>query len=143
MKVSSAIKYRNLFILVATFLVVCFSPLADIHLEGTSNEKSYVHEREHSEKSFSMLIHELLFTQLQHTLDHVTLGFSHRSLKADKRIFSKGTVSSPYPQAICNSNSQMNAVHLFTIIVFPRDNKRTAGTYSREYSGLSPPTVFC
>jgi len=143
MKVSSAIQYRNLFILVATFSVLCFSPLADIHLECNSNEESHVHGKEHNEKSFSILIHELLFTQLLHTLDHVTLGFSHRSLKADKRVFSKGTASSSYPQAVCSSNSQTNAVHLFKSIVPLRDNKRTAGTYSREYSGLSPPTVFC
>jgi len=143
MKVLSAIQYRNLFILVATFLVFCFSPLADIHLEGNSNEESHVHGREHNEKSFSMLIHELLFTQLQHTLDHVTLGFSHRSLNANKSISSKRTVSSSYPQAVCNSNFQTNAVHLLTSIVPLRDNKRTAGSYSRKYSGLSPPTVFC
>lgn len=34
---------------------------------------------EHNETSFSLLIHELLFTHLQHTFDHVTLGLSHQA----------------------------------------------------------------
>lgn len=141
MKVPTAIHYRNLFILVATFLVLCFSPLADIHLEGKSNEKSYVHGREHSEKSFSMLIHEILFTHLQHTLDHVILGLSHRSLKAHKSISTKGTVTSSHPQAVCSTNSKTITVYLLKGIALQHDHKRTVGTFSREYSGHSPPLV--
>ena len=49
MKVSSVIRYRNLFILVATFCVLCLSPLADMHFEVSSNEKSFTHGREHNE----------------------------------------------------------------------------------------------
>jgi hypothetical protein len=45
MKVLSAIKYRKLFILVATFWVLCLSPLVDIHLEGSVEKKGSVHGR--------------------------------------------------------------------------------------------------
>jgi hypothetical protein len=142
MKVSSVIKYRNLFILVATFWVLCLSPLTDMHLEGSIEMKSYIHGREHNETIFSMLIHELLFTHLQHTLDHITLGLSHRTFKANKSLSSKGPASSSYPQAVCYSNSQTIAVHLSKSIELLHENKRIADTYSREFSGLSPPTVF-
>ncbi len=140
MTVSSAIKYRTLFILVATFWVLCFSPLADIHFEGNFKENSYVHRREPIETSVLMLIHELLFTHLQHTLDHVTLGFSHRALKANKSISSKGTVSTSYPQIVCSSNPRASTAHLTSSIAFLHDHKRASGMFSREYSGLSPPT---
>lgn len=88
MKISLVIRYRNLFILFATFCVLGLSPLADIHIEGSPEKKSYIHGLEHSETSFLMLIHELLFTQLKHTLDHVTIGLSHRTLKENKSISS-------------------------------------------------------
>ena len=142
MKALPAIQYRNIFILVATFWVLCLSPLADIHLEVNSNEKSYVHGQEHSETSLSMFIHELLFTHLQHTLDHITLGVSHQTLKKSKNLSSEGTVFSFYPQAVCASKSQTTDIHLLTSIVLLHDNKGVAGTYSREFSGLSPPTFL-
>lgn len=141
MKVLSAIKYRTLFILVTTFWVLCFSPLADVHIEGNSEEKSYVHGREHSKTSFSMLIHELLFTYLQHTLDHVIPGISYPSLKINKNISLKGNASSSYPQAVCSSNSQMITIHLLKGVAHLHDHKRAVDTFSREYSGLSPPLV--
>lgn len=142
MKVSSAIRYRNHFILFAIFCVLCLSPLADIHLEGSTETRSYTHGREHNEIIFSLFIHELLFTHLQHTSDHVTLGASHQTLKKSKNLSSKGTVFSFYPQAVCASKPQTIAIHLLTSIMLLRDNKRAAGTYSREFSGLSPPTFL-
>src|SRR4030042_6832342 len=121
MKISSAIKYRNLFILATIFCVLCLSPLADIHLEGSTETRSYTHGQEHNEAIFSMLIHELLFTQLRHTLDDVTLGFSHRDLKANKSISSKGKASTSYPQVVCNSNFQTITVHLLKGIALLHD----------------------
>jgi hypothetical protein len=78
MKVLSAIKYRNFFILVATFRVLFLSPLVDIYLRVASKRRVLFMDK-HNETSFSLLIHELLFTHLQHTFDHVTLGLSHRT----------------------------------------------------------------
>ena len=141
MKISSVIKYRNLFILVATFCVLCLSPLADMHFEVNSNEKGYVHGREHNETNFSMLIHELLFAQLQHTLDNVIPGISYSPVKAIKNISLKGTTSPSYSQAVCNANSQTITVYLLKGVVLLHDHKRAVGTFSREYSGLSPPIV--
>ena len=141
MKISSVIKYRNLFILVATFSVLCLSPLADIHFEVNSNEKAYVHGREHNETNFSMLIHELLFTQLQHTLDNVIPGIFYPSLKTNKNLSLKGNASSSYSQAFCSSNSQTITIHPLKGVALLHDHKRAVGTFSREYSGLSPPLV--
>jgi len=141
MIISSAIKYRNLFILVATFCVLCLSPLADMHFEVNSNEKSYVHGQEHNETNFSMLIHELLFTQLQHTLDNVIPGISYSPVKAIKNISLKGNTSSSYSQAVCSSNSQTITIYLSKGVALLHDHKRAAGTFDREYSGLSPPLV--
>jgi len=141
MIISSAIKYRNLFILVATFCVLCLSPLADMHFEVNSNEKGYVHGREHNETNFSMLIHELLFAQLQHTLDNVIPGISYSPVKAIKNISLKGNTSPSYSQAVCNANSQTITVYLLKGVVLLHDHKRAVGTFSREYSGLSPPIV--
>jgi len=141
MKISSVIKYRNLFILVATFCVLCLSPLADMHFEVNSNEKGYVHGREHNETNFSMLIHELLFAQLQHTLDNVIPGISYSPVKAIKNISLKGNTSPSYSQAVCNANSQTITVYLLKGVVLLHDHKRAVGTFSREYSGLSPPIV--
>ena len=141
MKISSVIKYRNLFILVAILFVLCLSPLADIHLEGSTEKSSYTHGREHNETNFSMLIHELLFTQLHHTLDNVIPGISYPSLKAIKNISLKRNASSSYPQAVCNANSQTITVYLLKGVVLLHDHKRAVGTFSREYSGLSPPIV--
>src|SRR4030042_2685559 len=126
MKISSAIKYRNLFILASIFCVLCLSPLADIHLEGSTETRSYTHGREHNETIFSLFIHELLFTHLQHTFDHVTLGASHQTLKKNKNLSSKGTVFSFYPQAVCASKPQTIAIHLLTSIMLLHDNKRAA-----------------
>ena len=141
MKISSVIKYRNLFILVATFCVLCLSPLADIHLEGSTETRSYTHGQEHNETNFSMLIHELLFAQLQHTLDNVIPGISYPSLKTNKNLSLKGNAFSSYSQAVCSSNSQSITVYLLKGVVLPHDHKRAVGTFSREYSGLSPPIV--
>jgi hypothetical protein len=141
MIISSAIKYRNLFILVATFCVLCLSPLADMHFEVNSNEKGYVHGREHNETNFSMLIHELLFAQLRHTLDNVIPGISYSPVKAIKNISLKGNTSPSYSQAVCNANSQTITVYLLKGVVLLHDHKRAVGTFSREYSGLSPPIV--
>jgi len=141
MKISSVIKYRNLFVLVATFCVLCLSPLADMHFEVNSNEKGYVHGREHNETNFSMLIHELLFAQLQHTLDNVIPGISYSPVKAIKNISLKGNTSPSYSQAVCNANSQTITVYLLKGVVLLHDHKRAVGTFSREYSGLSPPIV--
>ena len=143
MKISSAIKYRNLFILATIFCVLCLSPLADIHLEGSTETRSYTHGQDHNETIFSMLIHELLFTQLRHTLDHVTLRFSHRDLKANKSISSKGKASTSYPQVVCNSNFQTITVHLLKGIALLHDHKRIEGAFFQKYSGLSPPFLFC
>lgn len=142
MKMSSAIRYRNLFILVATFSVLCLSPLADIHSEVTSNEKSYVHGREHNETIFPLFIHELLFSQLQHTFDHVTLGISHQTLQKSKNLAFKGTAFSSNTQPIFASNSKTIAVYSSTPIKFLHKNKQTTGIYSRELSGLSPPDIL-
>src|SRR4030043_1656841 len=100
MKISSAIKYRNLFILATIFCVLCLSPLADIHLEGSTETTGYTHGRGHNESLFSLFIHELLFSHLQHTFDHVTLGVSHQTLQKIKNLASKGTVFSSYTQPI-------------------------------------------
>ena len=141
MKISSVIKYRNLFILVATCFVLCLSPLADIHLEGSTEKSSYTHGREHNETNFSMLIHELLFVQLQHTLDNVIPGISYSPVKVIKNVSLKGNTSSSYSQAVCNANSQTITVHLLKGVVLPHDHKRAVDTFSRKYSGLSPPIV--
>jgi hypothetical protein len=141
MKLSSAIKYRNLFILAATFCVLCLSPLADIHPEAGTETKSYTHGREHNETNFSMLIHELLFTQLQHTMDNVIPGISYPSLKTNKNLSLKKNASSSYSQALCNANSQTISVHLLKGVVLLQDHKRTVDTFYRESSGLSPPIV--
>ena len=142
MKISSVIKYRNLFILVATFCVLCLSPLADIHLEGSTETTGYTHGRGHNESLFSLFIHELLFSHLQHTFDHVTLGVSHQTLQKIKNLASKGTVFSSYTQPIFASNSQTISVHSLTPIKFLHKNKQKAGIYSRELSGLSPPNIL-
>ena len=142
MKISSAIKYRNLFILATIFCILCLSPLADIHLEGSTETRSYTHGKEHNETIFPVLIHELLFTQLRHTLDHVTLGFSHRDLKANKSVSPKGKTSTSYPQVVCNSNSQTITVHLLKGVLL-HDHKRVKGIFFQKYSGLSPPFLFC
>lgn len=141
MKISSAIKYRNLFILVTIFCVLCLSPLADIHLEGSTETRSYTHGQEHNETTFSILIHELLFTQLQHTLDNVIPGISYPSVKKNKNLSFKGNASSSYSQAVCSSNSQTITVHLLKGVALLHDHKRAVGTFAREYSGLSPPIV--
>lgn len=143
MKISSVIKYRNLFILATIFCILCLSPLADIHLEGSTETRSYTHGQEHNETIFSMLIHEILFTQLRHTLDNVTLGFSHRALKANKSISLKGKASTSYPQAVCSSNSQTITEHLLKGVALLHDHKRVEGTFFQKYSGLSPPFLFC
>ena len=141
MKISSVIKYRNLFILVAILFVLCLSPLADIHLEGSTEKSSYTHGREHNETNFSMLLHELLFTQSQHTLDNVITEISYKPVKAIKNISLKGNTSPSYSQAVCSSNSQSITVHLLKGVVLPHDHKRAVDTFYRESSGLSPPLV--
>lgn len=141
MKISSVIKYRNLFILLATFCVLCLSPLADMHFEVNSNEKGYTHGREHNETNFSMLIHELLFVQLQHTLDNVIPGISYSPVKIIKSVSIKGNTSPSHSQAVCNANSQTITVHFLKGIVLPHDHKKAVDTFYREYSGLSPPIV--
>jgi len=141
MKISSAIKYRNLFILVATFCVLCLSPLADIHLEAGTETRSYTHGQEHNETNFSMLIHELLFAQLQHTLDNVIPGVSYPLIKTNKSLSLKGNSSSSYSQAVYNSNSQTITVHLLKGVAPLHDHKRAVGTFAQVYSGLSPPFV--
>ena len=140
---SSAIRYRNLFILLATFCVLCLSPLADIHIESSPEKESYVHAQEHNETCFHLFLHELLFTYLQHTFDHVTFNLSHHTLKADKNISYKAKASSSHLQAVCNTTSQTLTVQLSTGRSLLPGNRRTAGTYSQEFSGLSPPSVFC
>jgi hypothetical protein len=142
MKVASVTRYRNLFILVATFCVLCLSPLADLHLEGNTETTGYTHGREHNESLFSLFIHELLFSHLQHTFDHVTLGVSHQTLQKSKILSSKGSVFSFYTQPIFAFNSQTISVHCSTPITFFYKNKRKAGIYSRELSGLSPPNIL-
>jgi hypothetical protein len=141
MKSSSAIKYRNLFILVTIFCILCLSPLADIHLEGSSETKSYTHGQKHNETIFAMFLHEVLFNQLQHTLDNVFPGISYPSVKTNKNISIKGKASSSYPQAVCISNYQTITVQLLKGVALLYDHKRAVGTFSREYSGLSPPLV--
>ena len=143
MKISSVIKYRNLFILVATFFVLCLSPLADIHLEGSTEKSTYTHGREHNETNFSMLLHELLFTQLQHTLDNVIPGISYPSIKTNKNLSLKGNTSPSYSQAVCNANSQTITVHLLKGVALLHDHKRVEVTFFQKYSGLSPPFLFC
>lgn len=142
MKTASVIKYRNLFILVATFCILCISPLADVHFEGNTDTRSYNHGQKHNETNFSMLIHELLFTHLQHTFDHVTLGVSLQTFKKSKNLTSKGTAFLSYTQSIFASNSQPISVHCSTPIKYLHKNERKAGIYSRELSGLSPPSIF-
>lgn len=140
---SLPIRYRNLFILLATFFVLCLSPLADIHIESSPEEESYVHGRDHNETCFHLFLHELFFTYLQHTFDHVTLNLSHHALKAEKNISHKGIASSSHLQAVCNTTAQTLTFQLLTGRSLLPGNKRTAGTYSQEFSGLSPPSIFC
>jgi hypothetical protein len=142
MKTVSVIKYRNFFILLATFSVLCLSPLADIHFEVNSHEKAYVHGHDHNETTFSLFIHELLFTHLQHTFDHVTLGIAHQILKKNKYLTSKETIFSSSIQPFFASDFTSLAVHSSTPIKFLHKNKQTAGIYSRELSGLSPPNIL-
>jgi hypothetical protein len=142
MKAASVMRYRNLLILVATFSVLCLSPLADIHFEVNFNEKSYTHGREHNESLFSLFIHELLFSHLQHTFDHATLGVSRQTLQKSKNLASKGSVFSSSTQPLIASNSQTISVHSSTPITFLHKNKQKAGIYSRELSGLSPPNIL-
>jgi hypothetical protein len=141
MKVSTAIKCRNLFILIATFCVLCLSPLADVHIENSSEQKNYVYERKHNETYFPLLLHELLFTYLQHTFDHITLGVSHQTLKKSKNHVSKETTFSSITQTVLASNSQNLAVYSSTAIKLFYKNKQIAGIYSQELSGLSPPNI--
>jgi len=141
MEMSSKNKCRNLFILVATFFVLCLSPLADIHLEGSIEKRSYTHGREHNETNFSMRIHELLFTQLHHTLDNVIPGISYPSVKKNKNIAVKGNAASSYSQAVCSSNVQSIIVPLLKGVALLHDHKRAVGAFSLDYSGLSPPIV--
>ena len=141
MKISSSIKCRNFLILVATFCVLCLSPLADLHLEDGTETRSYTHGQAHNETVFSMLIHELLFTQLRHTLDNVIPEVSYPSLKTNKNLSLKGNTSSSYSQALCPANSHTITVHLLKGVVLLHDHKRAVGTFAREYSGLSPPSV--
>lgn len=142
MKVSSVMRYRNFFILVATFFVLCISPLADIHLESSTETKSYAHGQEHNETIFSLFIHELLFTHLQHTFDHVTLAASNQTVKKNKNLSSKKTASSFYAKAVCNSNFHTNTSYLQKGVAILHDPKGATSTFSQEYSGLSPPTLF-
>jgi hypothetical protein len=142
MSITSFVRYRNLCVLVATFSVLCLSPLADIHFEVNSNEKAYVHGREHKETIFSLFIHELLFTHLQHTFDHVTLGISHQTLKKSKNLASKGTAFSSNIQTVLASNSKTLAIYASIPIKFFHRHKQTAGIYSRELSGRSPPHIL-
>ena len=86
MLISSAIRYRNLFFLAAFFCVLCLSPLADIHLEGSSETKSFTHGQKHNETIFAMFLHEVLFNQLQHTLDNVFPGISYPSVNINKNL---------------------------------------------------------
>lgn len=138
----TAIRFRNFFILLATFCVLCLSPLADIHVESCPDNESYVHGQGHHETCFHLFLHELLFTYLQHTFDHVNLNLSHQTLKSDKSTSCKGIASS-HPQAICNDDSQLPAVHLSTSKSTLPGNRKTAGLYSQDFSGLSPPSIFC
>lgn len=142
MKVTSVIRYRNLFILVATFAVLCLSPLADIHFEGSTEERSYTHGRVHHELLLSLFIHELLFTHLQHTFDHVTLGVSHQTLQKSKILASKGTAFSSNTQTVLALNSKNIVAHSSAPIRFLQKDKHIAGIYSRKLSGLSPPNIF-
>jgi malate/lactate dehydrogenase len=136
-------RYRNLFILIATFFVLCLSPLADIHFEVNSHEKVYVHGQDHSETSFPLFIHELLFSHLQHTFDHVTLGISHQTLKKGQNILSEKTVSSFHSKAVSNSRLQSNTAYLQKDNAVLLDPIWTTGIVSQEYSGLSPPIFSC
>jgi len=143
MKASLVARYRTLFILIATFSVLCLSPLADIHFEVNLNEKAYVHGREHNETIFPLFIHELLFTHLQHTFDHVTLGMSHQTLKKSQNISSEKTVSSFHAKAVCNSSSHTNTSYLQKDILVLLDPPWTTDIFYQEYSGLSPPIFYC
>jgi hypothetical protein len=136
-------RYRNLFILIATFSVLCLSPLADIHFEVNLNEKAYVHGREHKETAFPLFIHELLFTHLQHSFDHITLGISHQTLKKCQNISSKKTVSSFDADAVYNTKCQTEIASPKEDIVVLRDPMWTTDIFSQKYSGLSPPIFYC
>jgi len=143
MKASLVARYRNLFILIATFSVLCLSPLADIHFEVNLSEKAYVHGREHNETIFPLFIHELLFTHLQHTFDHVTLGISHQTLKKTQNISSNKPVSLFHAKAVYNSSFQTTPAYLQKGIVFLLDPTWKTDIFSQEYSGLSPPIFYC
>ena len=141
MLISSAIRYRNLFFLAAFFCVLCLSPLADIHLEGSSETKSFTHGQKHNETIFAMFLHEVLFNQLQHTLDNVFPGISYPSVNINKNTPLKGKIFTSFSQTVCNANSQMITEHLVKGVVPFNDNERAVDTFSRNYSGLSPPLV--
>lgn len=140
MKITSVIRCRNLFIISATFCVLCLAPLADIHLEGSSKTKSYTHGQKHNETMFAMFLHEVLFNQLQHTLDNVIPGISCPSVKINTSLAFKKKAFS-YPQVVCNTNSQIITVHLLKREAHLYDHKRVVETFPQEYSGLSPPLV--
>jgi hypothetical protein len=135
-------RYRNLFILFATFLVLCLSPLADIHFEVNLNEKAYVHGRKHNETIFPLFIHELLFTHLQHSFDHITFGISHQTLKKCQNISSKKTVSSFHAKAVHNTICQTKIASPKKDIVVLLDPLWTTEIFSQKYSGLSPPFFY-
>jgi hypothetical protein len=143
MKGSLLKRYRNLFILVSVFSVLCLSPLADIHFELNLNEKAYVHGRQHNETIFPLFIHELLFSHLQHTFDHVTLGTSHQIQKKNQNISSKQCFSSFFVTALHNSNFRADTAHLQKGIAILLDPVRRAKPFSKEHSGLSPPVFSC
>ena len=127
---------RNVLILLATFVVLCLSPLADIHFEANSDEESYVHGQEHSETIFELFIHELLFTHLQHTFDHVTLGISPQTAKKSKQLTFKGVAFS-----YCVQPASVSIAVRSSPFRFLNKNKRTSGVYFQELSGLSPPII--
>jgi hypothetical protein len=141
MKSSLTARYRTLFILVATFIVLCLSPLADIHLEGSSETKSFAHDQRHNETIFAMFLHEVLFTQLRHTLDNVFPGISYPSVKTYKSVPLKGKLSTSFSQAICCFNLQTITPPLLINTATLCDDKKAFVTFYREYSGLSPPLV--
>ena len=54
--------------LVPFFCVLCLSPLADIHFEDSNGTRSYTHGQEHSEATFSMLIHDASYSSAIHSI---------------------------------------------------------------------------
>ena len=125
----------NLGILAAITCIWCLAPLADVHIEVNSDQGSFVHGVQHSERSLALIVHELLFAHLKHQLDQATPSRLSMQLSAS----SKRRPPSPDVQCISITASGM-VMSLPEGRVLQLDHRSPMDLLSREYSGLSPPS---